>query len=194
MKLQFVFFLFCVIAFCASLSFVALSGPSIGIAVPTAPASGWGDFNRDGYLDLAVCGSGSANTTGVYLNNRNETFTVIPGVTLKSAGNCFVSVGDINNDNWPDIVYNSDAAVILINNQNNTFITLSGPLTNNNQHRLIDVNNDGKQDFMAFRYGSTSGVYRNNGNNTFTLGFAFITSFDNSIGDILDVNGDGLLI
>ena len=83
MKLQFVFFLFCVIAFCASLSFVALSGPSIGIAVPTTyPASGWGDFNRDGYLDLAVCGSGSANTTGVYLNNRNETFTVIPGVTL----------------------------------------------------------------------------------------------------------------
>src|SRR3989338_6426175 len=80
MKLQFVFFLFCVIAFCASLSFVALSGPSIGIAAPaTFPASGWGDFNRDGYLDLATCGTAN---TGIYLNNRNETFTVIPGVTL----------------------------------------------------------------------------------------------------------------
>src|SRR3989338_5451370 len=190
MKLQFVFFLFCVIAFCASLSFVALSGPSIGIAAPaTFPASGWGDFNRDGYLDLAACGNANS---GIYLNNRNETFTVIPGVTLFSSGNCFVSVGDINNDNWPDIVYNNGPAVILINNQNNTFTTLSGPLTGNNQHRLIDVNNDGKQDFMAFRPAGTSGVFRNNGNNTFTLGFAFFTSSSDSIGDILDVNGDGL--
>src|SRR3989338_2467067 len=175
MKMHFVFFLFCVITFCASLSFVALSGPSIGIAVPTVPASGWGDFNRDGYLDLATCGNAN---TGIYINNRNETFTVIPGVTLNSIGNCFVSVGDINNDNWPDIVYNNNGpAVILINNQNNTFTISSGPLTSNNQHRLIDVNNDGKQDFMAFRRGCTSGVFRNNGNNTFTLDFALSLLF-----------------
>src|SRR3989338_530467 len=150
------FYLFFVIAFYASLSFVPLSGPSIGISpVPSfAPASGWGDFNRDGYLDLAFCGING----GVYLNNGNETFTLLPssGAIMASSRTCFVAVGDVNNDNWPDIVFNGAGMRLLLNYQNNTFSNIAVTGAPNGIQKLYDMNNDGRQDILT-GYGPSPG-------------------------------------
>ncbi|HVB04508.1 MAG TPA: CRTAC1 family protein [Chitinophagaceae bacterium] len=98
----------------------------------------WGDYDRDGYLDLYVCGYvkyGKSNKHSVYSrenneeppdinplsfppqrnllyhNNRNGTFTevAIPaGVADPSGKSLSASWCDFNNDGWPDLYVAND--------------------------------------------------------------------------------------
>ena len=86
-------------------SFSAIVPPITAVVSPTYITAG--DFNRDGFLDLAVV-SGSNSTTnnvGVILNAQGagfgsvQTTTLLRGLTLQSA---FVT--DVNLDAFPDLV------------------------------------------------------------------------------------------
>ena len=53
----------------------------------------WGDYNNDGYLDLAVAGYTSTRIAKIYRNRGNNTFTDI-GAGLSGVNNCSLSWGD----------------------------------------------------------------------------------------------------
>jgi len=100
----------------------------------------WGDYDRDGYLDLYVCGyvkysksndhqvvqrgndeeppginplSFPAQRNLLYHNNGNGTFTeeAIPAGVADSTGKSLSAVWcDFNNDNWPDLYVANDVS------------------------------------------------------------------------------------
>jgi len=74
----------------------------------------WGDYNRDGYLDLYVCNYDffvPDATNYLYRNNGNGTFTDVSVATGTSDG-YNMSLGavfcDYNNDFWPDLFVMND--------------------------------------------------------------------------------------
>jgi hypothetical protein len=78
---------------------------------PTQTAA-WGDFNRDGWLDLFVgnesyaeMGGGPPHPSELYLNNHDGTFTEVSrkvGINLEAFVKGVVW-GDVNNDGLPDL-------------------------------------------------------------------------------------------
>ncbi len=69
----------------------------------------WADFNRDGFPDLVVggipnpnMGIGNTPVTRVYLNDGNGSFNST--YSLKGAFEGSFAIGDLNNDQWLDLV------------------------------------------------------------------------------------------
>lgn len=63
-----------------------------------------GDFNNDNKIDIVVANSGS-NTIGVFLGYGNGSFTdQIIYYTSNNSNPQFVTVADLNNDSWMDVI------------------------------------------------------------------------------------------
>ena len=60
-----------------------------------------GDFNRDGWPDIA---SASDNSIAWYKNDGTGTFGTTRIITLKAPYAFSISVGDLNGNGWPDLV------------------------------------------------------------------------------------------
>ncbi|MEM9984670.1 MAG: FG-GAP-like repeat-containing protein, partial [Bacteroidota bacterium] len=88
---------------------------ALGSALPTSTGVSNGDvafadFNRDGFEDIILAGNpnpgmgvpGNAPIARIYLNNGDETFTST--FQLKGAVGSSIAVGDLNNDQWLDLV------------------------------------------------------------------------------------------
>jgi len=146
-------------------------------------AVAWGDYDNDGYLDILVTGFSAtlgADTSRIYHNNRNGTFTYVdaglPGVESSAA-----AWGDYDNDGSLDILltgYSSGGYISRIyrNNRNATFTNINANLQGVYASSVAwgDYNNDGYLDILltgttnTYASGAISRVYRNNGNGTFT--------------------------
>ena len=78
----------------------------IGVSIPGLELSfiDWGDYNNDGFQDIAVCGtSGTGDITRIYRNNGDGTFTDI-NAELPGICNGSLAWGDYNNDGLLDLV------------------------------------------------------------------------------------------
>lgn len=138
----------------------------------------WWDYNNDGFLDIIESGrvSGSKSwapakdTTLIYKNNGNGTFTVQNNKFPALVGS-FIALGDYDNDGYLDIILTgSGVSKIYRNNGDNTFseqteIRLAG--ISYGSAAWGDYNNDGYLDIVLTGSG-VSKIYQNNGNNTFT--------------------------
>jgi PKD repeat protein len=106
-------------------------------------ASGWGDYDRDGDLDLYVTGGETTVGTNFigwpdtfWKNNGDGTFANATLSANLSEGNHpyygrGVAWGDFNNDGWPDIYisnYRLSPNYIYVNNQNGTFTEMAKEL------------------------------------------------------------------
>ena len=161
-----------------------------------------GDFNLDGWPDLAVANydtaSGSTDSVSVLLNSGNGTFATARNYKVDT-GTTAVAVGDFNGDGIPDLVVvsaTSQRLTVLQGNGNGTF-------TAGTQHfsagsapvrlAVADFNGDGKIDVAVVNRSSNNvSVLLGNGNLTFqhavnypvgTLPFAVVVG---------DFNGDGI--
>jgi hypothetical protein len=148
-----------------------------------------GDFNEDGYLDVALPVSGGVR---VAINQGNRTFRVGGTYPLPCGS---IATADVNNDGHLDIVDCTGA--VLLGKGNGTFISGVGSAVQSSGPPVIaDFNGDGKMDVLFVD--PTSGQYPlsillGNGDGTFQppapAGPSSIVSF---LG-LSDFNSDGHL-
>ena len=179
------------------------SNPDISPVKATAPQYTdiqFGDFNRDGILDIVS--SGSAAELTLNLGNGNGTYKAATSISATKPNQ--IRIGDVDKDGKIDIV-SSDPLngkfTLFKGNGDGKFKapTTSTSTKNNVNFELIDVNADGSLDIVTqIGNGSTNGtnlvgVLLNNGNGifkaqtTFSMGTG-VTPVNLAVGD---VNGDG---
>ncbi|MFT4968770.1 MAG: hypothetical protein ACI9O4_000503 [Chitinophagales bacterium] len=172
----------------------------------------FGDYDKDGFLDLYVCrydlGSGPTSNliyvNNLYHNNGDGTFTDVTfsaGVA-DSLTQSFQAVWfDYNNDTWPDLYVVNDKrfdGTLFHNNGDGTFTdvtvvaNLDLPFSNLMTGSVADFNNDQYLDLFVTNIASGSfeapRLYENQGNDT------FINVYNQFIGDIHNTTWGGLWV
>lgn len=135
-----------------------------------------GDFDRDGLIDLAVCGWDSGNWrrgNGLYRNNGNGTFSEVKtfpctdGRMFPFSGS--INLADVNNDGWLDVITdgwadtgeglhpNGSQCRIYLNNEGQLFTDgtpAAGSFTfpRGGVTRVADFNLDGFLDIIGVGY------------------------------------------
>lgn len=165
----------------------------------------WGDYNRDGLLDLYVCNSYSNFRNFLYKNNGDGTFEKI------ITGEIVTDVKVSRNIDWIDFDSDGDDDAFVANEENqNEDLYLndgSGSFTKASSGALLsaggssagsiweDFDNDGDFDVFITNYNNQNNFYfMNNGDGNFvrvTTG-VFVTDGGNSFGSTAgDVDNDG---
>jgi hypothetical protein len=152
-------------------------------------SSNFGDYDRDGDLDLLMCHWGEAQYTYGHLwrNNGNGTFTEVDQAAgFETFGDDLLeftltgNFADINNDTWPDILFASDydQSEVYLNDGDGTFtcVTDEGSITDQfgMGASVEDYDDDGDLDWFvtsiwdppSMRDGNR--LYRNDGTGVFT--------------------------
>lgn len=134
----------------------------------------WGDYNRDGWLDVAMTGAGVSK---LYRNTGGQFVEINAG--LLGLSDSAAAWGDFNNDGYPDLalVGTSGAAAVAKlyrNNADDTFTDMSNSGLSAAGYGAVvawgDYDNDGWPDLLLNGNTATAGrVFRNNGNGTFSL-------------------------
>ncbi len=164
----------------------------------------WGDYDNDGFQDVAIAGySAGAPLARIYHNNGDGTFTDI-NASLTPVGYAALAWGDFNNDGRLDLLLTGNPGGQLVsqiyrNEGHGVFTNVNAGLVGVYQGSVAwgDYNNDGWLDILLTgdtgAYTTTSRIYRNEGNGTFTDIGAAIASAGTSSAAWGDYNNDGRL-
>lgn len=123
-----------------------------------------GDMNRDGHADVIT---GSNNEVAVLLNKKDGTLAAATSTAISTSASESVTalaVGDVNGDNYPDVVtgiyVGLDYVVgVLLNNRGTGLTATSTRLSGSfsvNFVELADLNQDRKLDILVLNLGSFS--------------------------------------
>jgi hypothetical protein len=141
-----------------------------------------GDFNRDGFKDLAMAGSSArlyllrGNGDGTFV--QQPTMTLIPGDNHLGEDGTDIDAGDFNRDGIQDLVVavalNGSRTVILIGNGDGSFRTpliITEPEIRIPQYQAVaDYNGDGSQDLalsLGWGFQGMIEILKGNGDGTF---------------------------
>lgn len=173
------------------------------VSIGTEHSVAWGDFDNDGDYDLAICGEldtlGQQNVSRIYRND-NDTFVDIGAPLMGLSGG--ISWVDYDNDGdldlficgSPDAGHSFEAH--LYRNDNCVFHEVDCPFPGSwgSEISWADYNNDGLPDLLYSGYPlPNTQVYRNDGNNHFTLMDYNLPCVINGTARWIDFNNDGLL-
>jgi Ca2+-binding RTX toxin-like protein len=177
----------------------ALFSPASNLAVGSNPVSVTvGDFNRDGFLDLASANFGS-NNVSVLLGNGTGGFGAASTFAVAGSNPYSVTVGDFNGDGFQDLATansGSNNVSVLLGNGTGGFgaastfaVAGSSPIS----VTVGDFNRDGFLDLASANFGSNNvSVLLGNGTGGFgaasTFAVAGSLSYSVTVGDF---NRDG---
>lgn len=173
------------------------------------------DYNNDGNLDLIFTGRDGDSgpfVTRLYTNSGAPDYTFVQdtcsrfqGVYAEDHPTRLLSVADFNNDGWPDILLNGagDGRILkLYKNEKGTFTEVTKPVDGSQPFPALnggcaswgDIDRDGYLDFVVSGYenGAVTYVFRNNGDETFSLLAQLEGQYDGET-NLLDINNDGYL-
>ncbi|MFA6403039.1 MAG: FG-GAP-like repeat-containing protein, partial [Salinivirgaceae bacterium] len=129
----------------------------------------WTDYDKDGYKDFLISGSG---ITQIYRNTGKENFVEQTIIQLTGLSNSSVAWGDYDNDGYPDILMaGSGVTKIYHNNGDNTFTELLNTgLAGFSSGKVNwgDYDNDGDLDILLSCTNITKLYTNNYPINTFT--------------------------
>ncbi|MFC2136572.1 FG-GAP-like repeat-containing protein [Bacteroidota bacterium] len=142
----------------------------------------WGDYNKDGYLDILLTGyTGTTQISKIYKNNCNNTFTEQTDISLTGVEFGSSVWGDYDNDGDLDILltgYTGSNRISKIYKNNlpdslgfseQTDISLPG--VQNSSVAWGDYDNDGNLDIILTGYNGSdriSKIYKKNVDNSFS--------------------------
>ncbi|MFZ4057339.1 MAG: FG-GAP-like repeat-containing protein, partial [Ferruginibacter sp.] len=153
---------------------------SISLGAGASPqALDLGDFNNDGFVDVAVANSG-LGTVAILLGNGNGTFTAAASLTV-GTGPSDIALGDFNGDGQIDLAIANNVSnniSIRLGAGNGTFTTADDIALGVKPYSIAagDFNGDGRVDLivanqddgtLAIRLGTGTGTFT--GTNTITL-------------------------
>ena len=169
--------------------------PADNYSVATRPVFvAAGDFNRDGWPDLAVANSGS-NNISILLNDGDGTYTIAGPVSVGTTPRS-IAVGDFNRDGWADLAvadYGSGHISILLGTGPGTFgktdfAAGKGP----DSISIGDFDRDGILDLAAANYSdSTVSILLGTGSGGFGTKTDFETGANPYSVVVGDFNSDG---
>ena len=170
----------------------SLAGPAIGVADqfteihPGTLEGVWGygaasfldDLDNDGDLDLILAGYNSSwqPTSKIYQNNGAGFFTEINSGDLEGLSDGAVSLGDIDNDGYSDLILSFNAKSIIYRNRGTgSFEEINSGNLQGMQiavsSSLGDIDNDGDLDLILTGFNSSfqadSRIYHNDGTGLF---------------------------
>jgi tetratricopeptide (TPR) repeat protein len=154
-------------------------GSAEGFVDSAGPGACFLDYDGDGKIDLFLADNGSNGGMSLYHNLGNGKFEdVTKKVGIPSnihATGC--TVGDYDNDGWPDLVVSRNDNVLLFHNEKNGMFREVHDEVNlfTNSANLgvsfVDYDHDGDLDLVVTRHYDAAGameMFRNNGDETFT--------------------------
>jgi hypothetical protein len=139
----------------------------------------WGDYDRDGYLDLFVLNGSigaDAAQNWLYHNQGNGTFSKMTAsqvgyLATESIKTVFSSWVDYDEDGWPDLLLPplDPGAYFNRNLGNGRFALLTDAVQYATPEAFAwaDYDNDGHLDLCIAGKGTPTALYHNNGNGTF---------------------------
>jgi hypothetical protein len=119
-----------------------------------------GDFNHDGYADLAVLttGPGNGGTLHVLFNNHEGGFTAGPTTVTSALGQ--VTVGDYDGDGAADLaVTSSQSTYLYFGDNTGNFTAVNATTAHHPLLYLMDINGDGKSDLVGVASAGTNGEF-----------------------------------
>jgi hypothetical protein len=164
----------------------------------------WGDFDNDNDPDILLSGIGTDGfyTSRILRNDGATTFTDIGAILMgfQSAAVCWV---DYNNDGQLDACVSGDSGggifTKLYRNDSGAFSEVPFEFAGlgSGQIEWADLDNDGDQDLlecgMDVNINGYIYIYRNDGNDQFTLIDAVTNNLISAASDIGDYDNDGKL-
>jgi hypothetical protein len=176
--------------------------------VPYPSGAGWVDYNNDGWLDLFVGDTTGNQSSALFYNNGDQTFSPAPsaGLTSPGFGVNGAAWADYDNDGYPDLFATAIPGGNLLyhNKGDGTFTRVTGspattePLVVSIGCAWGDYDNDGYPDlFVANGDGNNQNyLYHNQGNGTFkkvTQGALATTAMSSQGCGWGDYDNDGFL-
>jgi FG-GAP-like repeat len=125
----------------------------------------WGDYDDDGYPDLAITGTGPGYVTKIYHNNNGETFTEVSS-GMVNVMRSSIAWGDYDNDGYLDLLVagrdtsNSPVTRIYRNNHGTNFVSVEAGLPQVwlGAGAWADIDNDGRLDILVTGLSPTGSV------------------------------------
>jgi hypothetical protein len=171
--------------------------PSSPVFLGTVYGLAAGDFDKDGFADIAATDS-AHSAVNVLINNRHGGFYPSKVYAVGTGPEAIVSA-DVNGDGSTDLViadYGSDSITVLKNNGAGLFGTpISYAVgTNPSALAIADVENNGNLDIVVAVSGTNSiVVLKNDGTGSFSIHQTTTVGAGPSGVALADFNGDGMM-